>query len=101
MKRITMREFAILCRSDPVLKGQTVAIPGTVTPDKILDLAKQNGYQIVPEKTGPPDGWIEPLDEALLEGVTGGAGVMTREEQLDAMHTWLYYVMGFGCENNN
>ena len=89
-----MRDFAILCRTDPALKRQTVAIPGTVTPDKILDLAERNGYRIVPEHSDPPTDPVEPLDEEQLSGVTGGA--MTRQEQLDALHTWLYYVMGFG-----
>ena len=97
---ITMREFAILCRSDPNLYKQTVAIPGTVTPEKILSLAQRNGYRILPEHS-PSEGRIELLDEEQLEGVTGGTGAMTRQEQMDAMHTWLYYVMGFGSENSN
>lgn len=99
MTNITMREFAILCRSDPELYKQTVAIPGTVTPEKVLSLARRNGYRIVPEHSCPSGNQIELLHEEDLERVTGGTGDMTRQEQLDALHTWLYYVMGFGSEN--
>lgn len=96
MNTITMREFAVLCRKDPGLYEQTVALPGTVTTEKILALAAHNGYRIVPEKSSPPEAQIELLDENMLDGVSGGADVLTQQERLDALHTWIYYVMGFG-----
>ena len=96
LNQITAREFAILCRSDPNLYEQTVAIPGSIKPEKIIALAERNGYRIVPEKGSPPEGQIELLDEEMLDAVTGGGGGLTQQEKLDALHTWIYYVMGFG-----
>ncbi len=98
MKQITMREFAILCRRDPDLYEQTVAIPDTITPDKVLGLAERNGYRIVPERSIPPDDQFELLDEEVLDLISGGNGALTQQEKLDALHTWIYYVMGFGEE---
>ncbi len=96
MTQITAREFAILCRSDPNLYAQTVAIPGSIEPEKIIALAERNGYQIMPDKGCPPEGQIELLNEDMLDAVSGGGGGLTQQEKLDALHTWLYYVMGFG-----
>ena len=96
LNQITAREFAILCRSDPNLYEQTVAIPGSIKPEKIIALAERNGYRIVPEKGSPPEGQIELLDEEMLDAVSGGGGGLTQQEKLDALHTWIYYVMGFG-----
>lgn len=98
MKQITARQFAILCRSDPSLYEQTVAIPGSIEPEKIIALAERNGYRIVPEKSCPPEGQIELLDEDMLDAVSGGGGGLTQQEKLDVLHTWIYYVMGFGEE---
>lgn len=98
MKQITARQFAILCRSDPSLHEQTVAIPGSIEPGKIIALAERNGYRIVPEKSCPPEGQIELLDEDMLDAVSGGGGGLTQQEKLDVLHTWIYYVMGFGEE---
>lgn len=95
MKQITAREFAILCRSDQNLYEQTVALPGTVTPEKIIALADRNGYRIVQEKKSSMEEKIELLDEDLLDGVSGGCG-LTQQERLDVLHTWIYYAMGFG-----
>ena len=107
MTQITAREFAILCRSDPNLYAQTVAIPGSIEPEKIIALAERNGYQIMlvvflvlhqimPEKGCPLEGQIELLNEDMLDAVSGGGGGLTQQEKLDALHTWIYYVMGFG-----
>lgn len=101
MKQITMREFAILCRSDPGLYEQTVAIPNTITPEKVLALAERNGYRIVPEHSSPPEDQIQLLDEEMLDAVSGGGCALTQQEKLDALHTWIYYVMGFGEEQLN
>lgn len=101
MKQITMREFAALCRSDPDLNAQTLAIPKTITPEKLFALAAHNGYCIVPERTNHPEDRIEPLEEDMLDRVSGGTGPWTQEAQLDALHTWIYYVMGFGDKQPN
>ena len=96
MTQITAREFAILCRSDPNLYAQTVAIPGSIEPEKIIALAERNGYRIAPERSNSPATQIELLDEDMLDAVSGGGGGLTQQEKLDALHTWIYYVMGFG-----
>lgn len=95
MKQITMREFAALCRSDPDLYSQMVAIPKTITPEKVFSLASRNGYQIVPEQP-EAEAPVELLDDADLDRVTGGVGALSQEEQWNALHTWIYYVMGYG-----
>lgn len=96
MKQITAREFAIMCRCDPNLYEQTVALPGMVTPEKIIAMADRNGYRIVPEKISPQEEEIELLDEDMLEKVSGGNSSLTQQERLDVLHTWIYYVMGYG-----
>ena len=48
------------------------------------------------EKGCPPEGQIELLNEDMLDAVSGGGGGLTQQEKLDALHTWIYYVMGFG-----
>ena len=100
MKQITAREFAILCRSDPNLYEQAVAIPGSVAPEKIIALAERNGYRIVPEKSSPPEDRMELLDVETLSQVTGGVDQLTQQEKLEVLHTWIYYAMGFGSEIN-
>ena len=65
MTQITAREFAILCRSDPNLYAQTVAIPGSIEPEKIIALAERNGYQII--------GWKDYLKEVAIRFQDGGS----------------------------
>ena len=45
MKAITMREFAWLCRNDPELHQQVLAIPHTISPEKIQALAREKAGQ--------------------------------------------------------
>ena len=94
MREITVWEFAVLCRSDPELYAQTVAIPKTITPEKIFDLAARNGYRLLPEGREPEA--AVPLDDAALDRVSGGAGGAEQEAGWRTLHTWMYYVMGFG-----
>ncbi len=101
MKPITAQEFARLCRNDPDIYDQMLAIPKTVTAEKIFALAERNGYRILPVQPTTDRAQMEPLDEDALDRVTGGTGAMTDEEMWDAFHVWMYYVMGFGEKQQN
>lgn len=101
MRPITAREFAHLCKNDPKLHDQMLAIPKTVSAEKIFALAERNGYRILPEQPVYAEGQPEPLDEEALDRVTGGAGAMTEKEMWDTFHVWMYYIMGFGEEQLN
>lgn len=96
MKPITAQDFARLCREDPDLHDQMLAIPKTVSAEKIFALAECNGYRILPVQHPADPLQMEPLDDAALDRVTGGTGAMTEEEKWDAFHVWMYYIMGFG-----
>lgn len=96
MKQVTMREFAALCRSDPELYAQTVAIPNTITPEKVFSLAARNGYRIVREREAGNRDQIVQLDDDELDQISGGTDAVSQQEQWNALHTWIYHVMGFG-----
>lgn len=96
MKAITMREFAWLCRNDPELHQQVLAIPNTISPEKIQALARENEYQIVPE-----EGWAEPagmqaLNDDELDQISGGAGNPMSSQQLADWRVWLRIWTGIG-----
>ena len=98
MKAITAKEFAHLCRSDPDIHDQMLAIPKTVTAEKIFSLAERNGYRIVPEQPAAKQVQIELLRDDELDRVSGGAGAMSEDQMWDAFHVWMYHIMGFGDE---
>ena len=50
MKPMTMRNIAILCRSDPELFAQTAAIPKTITPEEILPSAQETTIALCPSR---------------------------------------------------
>ena len=54
MKAITAQDFAQLCRNDPDIHNQMLAIPKTVTAEKIFALAERNGYRIPPKRNRQP-----------------------------------------------
>lgn len=101
MKTITAQEFAQLCRSNPNIHAQMLAIPKTVTAEKIFALAERNGYRILPVQSGTEQREIEPLSEDALDRVSGGTGAMTEEEMWNAFHVWMYHFMGFGDQKCN
>ena len=101
MKMITARDFAQLCRSDPDLHTQMLAIPKTVTAEKIFSLAERNGYRIMPVQSDAGHREIEPLCDDDLDRVSGGTGAMSEEEMWNAFHVWMYHIMGFGDEDLN
>ena len=78
-----------------------LAIPKTVSAEKIFALAERNGYRILPVQSAPAQAQMEPLDENALDRVTGGTGAMTEKEMWDTFHVWMYYIMGFGEEQSN
>ena len=67
MKAITAKEFAHLCRSDPDIHDQMLAIPKTVTAEKIFSLAERNGYRILPEQPAAKQAQIELLRDDELD----------------------------------
>ncbi len=101
MKAITAQNFAQLCRSDPDIHAQMLAIPKTVTAEKIFALAERNGYRILPVQPDAQPVQMEPLDDDALDRITGGVGSMSEEEMWDAFHVWMYHIMGFGDELKN
>lgn len=101
MKAITAQDFAQLCRSDPDIHAQMLAIPKTVTAEKIFALAERNGYRILPVQPDAGQQQIEPLSDEALDRIAGGTGGMSEEEKWDAFHVWMYHIMGFGEEHLN
>ena len=101
MRAITAREFAQLCRNDPDIHAQMLAIPNTVTAEKIFDLAERNGYHILPVKPTADLKQIEVLNEDALDRISGGVGMISEEEKWAAFHVWMYHIMGFGDEHSN
>ena len=101
MKTITAQDFAQLCRNDPDIHNQMLAIPKTVTAEKIFALAERNGYRILPVQSGKGHSEIEPLSEDALDRVSGGTGAMSEKEKWNAFHVWMYHIMGFGDEQLN
>lgn len=99
MKSITARDFARLCREDPEIHDQMLAIPKTVSAEKIFALAERNGYRILPVQL--PGNRAQPLDEDAPDRVTGGTDSMSEQEKWDAFHVWMYYIMGFGDAQQN
>ena len=94
MKDISMKEFARLCKSDPALFKQVIAMPGTVSLDRLMELAGQNGYNIVPDQCCPEKAGMEALADEQLDRVTGGLSLSERQA---AWKDW--FVTWTGAEN--
>ena len=88
MKELSMKEFAALCKTDPALFQQVLSMPGTVSLDRLLELAGRNGYRIVPERSRSGDGEIVALTPNELDMVTGGVGDFSFSERQAAWKEW-------------
>lgn len=91
MKTITMREFAELCTQDPTIRRQVLEIPKTISPEKVLDLASRNGFQIVPEELSQQE---RALPDEALEAVNGGLREAELDPQTRDWLTWLHIWTG-------
>ena len=96
MKLIHMRDFAKLCTDNPDMHAQVLAIPGTISPEKIFALAEKNGYQIVSEGVKHEENSPVLLDMDQLDQVTGGAADGSNACQMQDWFTWLRIWTGIG-----
>ncbi|MBR2520903.1 MAG: hypothetical protein IKE62_01805 [Oscillospiraceae bacterium] len=87
MKDVSMKEFADLCRTDPTLFHQMLAMPQTVSLDRVVELAANNGYRIISGQGFPLNG-MESLYPEDLSRVTGGAGDIAHLERQTAWKDW-------------
>ena len=101
MKAISPQRFAQLCRSDPDIHAQMLAIPKTITAEKMFALAECNGYRILPVQSEAGQKEIECLSDEALGWVSGGTCGMSEEEMWNAFHVWMYHIMGFGDQQMN
>ncbi len=96
MKEINMKEFALRCRNEARLRSQLLTMPGTVTLERLFDLAEANGYRIVPERTRVSAPQIRTLDPEELDQVTGGFSTFSPSELQSAWREWFCIWAGIG-----